>query len=291
MDSSLFTVLPMSQRFSLTAGDTYHGSIIVANPVKSTKDFHFTVTATPYGVIGENYTADLTTMNVYSEIANWITIENPTGSLAPNESQEVHFTINVPENAHAGGQYATLLVSQDPTTTENKDEVMINNLLQLASVLYADVSGETIRDGEILENNIPSFAFGGPVSISSLITNRGNVHTDAIFDIKVTNNLTGEVIFPRSTEDGEEGNGHFSEIIMPESTRYIVRELDNLPVLGSVKISQSVYFNDIPSINERDLLICPPWFILLVLFSITAIILFIIFRVRAHRRHKFQHLT
>ena len=98
-----FTILPMSQDFTLNPGETVTGSVTIVNPVNSTNDFAYSVSVSPYNVVGEEYQADITNISAYSKIAKWITISEPTGSIKPNESREVEFTITVPEDAAAGG--------------------------------------------------------------------------------------------------------------------------------------------------------------------------------------------
>ena len=68
-----FTLLPMSQNFSLEPGGTYTGSITIVNPVNSTSDFAYSVSVSPYNVIGEDYQADISNVSTFSEITNWIT--------------------------------------------------------------------------------------------------------------------------------------------------------------------------------------------------------------------------
>lgn len=269
----------MSQRLTLEPGEVYSGTITVATPSDATGNFSYVVSVTPYSVVGEEYAADLTTSNIYSEIADWTTIENPTGTLAPNESTDIHFTIRVPESIHGGGQYATIMVSQDPSTQTSTSGATVQNLLQIASVIYADIGGEVDRTGEVLENNVPTFAFSSPIDLTALIANHGNIHTDTIFDIKITNNFTGELVYP--DPDSED---YTAEIIMPETTRYIVHQIGNLPPLGSFKVSQTIYYGDSVSTVEKDLIICPLWFIFLVLFAISSVIIFIVLRIRTHRR-------
>ncbi len=280
MAKNIFTVLPMSQRFSLSAGGTYEGSIIVANPVDGETDFAYEVVATPYSVIGSNYTADLESVTIHSKIADWITIENPTGVIPPNGSATIRFTITVPEDTPAGGQYATLLVSQQKEQSASEG-VSVSSVLQLASVIYADVSGITLRDGEVLENEVPSFALTQPIHLNALIENRGNTHQDAIFRITITNKITGETILPNANSSGE-----YSEIVLPETSRYISREINNLPLLGVVNVKQEVFFNDKASVVEKDLIICPIWFIFLVLFTITSIVMVIVTKIRRRRKER-----
>lgn len=276
-----FTILPMSQNFTLIPGETYTGSITVVNPVNSTSDFAYSVSVSPYNVIGEDYQADISNVSAYSKIADWITIDNPTGSIKPNESQEINFTINVPADAAAGGQYAAIMVSSDPSKQESEG-VSINNVFALGSIIYADVEGEVTHEGSILQNNIPEFSTVTPVAVSALLDNHGNVHENAIFALNVTNALTGEKIFPTD----EDQNNHFSEIVMPETTRYITRNIDNLPALGIVKVEQTIYYNNEVSTVSKNIVLCPIWFFFLVALVIFSIIGFIVASVRHHRRKK-----
>ena len=149
----------------------------------------------PYNVVGEDYQADIASTTAYSQIVNWITVAEPTGTLAPNESREIKFTINVPANAPAGGQYASLIVSSD-TNNQAKEGVTIDNVFALASIIYADVEGEVVHKSSIIENNVPEFSLSTPINVSALLNNEGNVHESAIFVINVTNNITGEKILP-----------------------------------------------------------------------------------------------
>ena len=276
-----FTILPMSQNFSLNPGETTTGSITIVNPVNSTNDFSYSISVSPYNVIGEDYQADITTVSAYSKIAEWITISEPTGSIAPNEAREVEFTITIPEDARPGGQYAAIMVSSDQSK-QDSEGVSINNVFALASIVYADIAGEVTHEGSIIENNVPEFSVTTPVSVSALLDNRGNVHETAIFALNVRNAVTGEQIFPTD----EDQNNHFSEIVMPETTRLINRNIDNLPVLGIVKVEQTIYYNNEVSTVTKDIIICPIWFFCLVLLVIASIIGFIVFSARHHRRKK-----
>ncbi|MBR3253547.1 hypothetical protein IKF85_02425 [Candidatus Saccharibacteria bacterium] len=278
MGNSSFTVLPMSQRFALEPGKTYTGKLSIVNPAESTEDFHYVMSVSPYGVTGEDYDVDFATVTNRSEIVKWIKISEPTGSVKPNETKEVEFTITVPEDAAGGGQYALIAVSSNETATATEG-VAVNNVFELASIVYATVSGETKHEGEILENNVPGFVVKTPVTLSALISNNGNVHEDATFVISVSNAFTGQVILP--TEDNE---GRYNELIMPDTTREITREINNLPALGIIKINQTIYYlGDVKTV-EKNVIICPIWFMLLLGVTILAIIGAIVGTVLKHKR-------
>ena len=273
-----FTIMPMSQQINLTPGKSYTGTITIVNPVDATEDFHYKMSISPYSVIGEDYAADLKTVTGRNEITKWIEIDEPTGVVKPNESKKVNYTINTPLNAAAGGQYAAITVSSDNDTIQGNG-VAVNNIFEMASLIYATVSGEIVREGEIVEIIIPGFVSVPPIEVSALLENKGNIHETATVVLNVTNFFTGEVIFP--TEDD---NNEFSETVMPETSYYATRNISNLPALGVVKVKQTIYFNGKSSSEEKDVIICPIWFILLVLACIVGIITFIVLKIKKHKK-------
>ena len=279
MEQNTFTVSPMSQFISLTPGEVYHGTINVANPSGSTADLEYSARVTPYNVIGQDYQADLATVSNFSQMVDWITIDTPTGTVAPNSTAEVPFTITVPANAPAGGQYATIVVSQSSPT----DSSTVGSTVGMASIIYADVAGETTHSGEVLDTSVPGFSFVTPVSIATTITNTGNVHETASVKLSVVNNVTGECIFPKSDQPDT-----FSEVIMPSSTRLLVRQLDGLPALGAVQVTQTVTYNGTDTSFSGVLVLCPVWFLALIAFTIFSIIFALVFRARS-RRKSHQH--
>ena len=277
--TNAFTIMPMNQKISLNPGEVYEGYITIINPSYATEDFAYKAEVTPYSVADEEYTADLLSESDRTAISKWITIEEPTGSVKPNESKEIKFTIKVPQNAPAGGQYGTIAVSSNQDSS-NASGVSVQNVFEIASIIYADVAGETVHDGEILENNVPSFVLNNPVKTTAILTNKGNVHETAIFTITVSDVFTGRVILPT-----EENTGRYSEVIMPETTRYAEREVSDLPALGVVKVTQTIDYNGQTSTTEKQIIICPVWFMALVLLTLASIIAAVVIIVKK-RHHK-----
>ena len=276
--TNAFTIMPMNQKITLNPGEVYEGYITIINPSYATEDFVYKAEVTPYSVADEEYTADLLSESDRTAISKWITIEEPTGSVKPNESKEIKFTIKVPQNAPAGGQYGTIAVSSNQDSS-NANGVSVQNVFEIASIIYADVAGETVHDGEILENNVPSFVLNNPVKITAMLTNKGNVHETAIFTITVSDVFTGRVILPT-----EENTGRYSEVIMPETTRYAEREVSDLPALGVVKVTQTIDYNGQTSTTEKQIIICPVWFMALVLLTLASIIAAVVIIVK--KRHR-----
>ncbi|MBR0467427.1 hypothetical protein IJJ53_00715 [Candidatus Saccharibacteria bacterium] len=279
MESSLI-VAPMNQNFELEPGKTYTGKITVANSSDATSDLPYKVSVAPYSVLGEKYEADLTTMSNRSMLVDWITIENAKGNLKPNESAEVNFTITVPETAPAGGQYASILITED-TETAASQGLALSSVFEMASLVYADVAGETVREGEILENNIPSFVTATPVKVDALIWNNGNVHEKATLVLEAKNLITGETILP-----SEQVTGRYNETIMPETTRRTEYDIMDLPAVGVVRISQTIYYNGETSVETQDVVILPVWFMGLIVILVGVIIGGIVAIVKVRRKKR-----
>lgn len=275
-----FVVTPMSQEFSLELGQTYTGTITVANPGSSTSDFAYKISVAPYSVLGEKYDADLATMSNHSIMVDWIKVEKPTGILKPNENAEINFTITVPSDAPAGGQYASLLVTEDVDAAINQG-LKVNSVFEIASLVYANVAGETVEEGEILGSNIPGFVLSTPVNVGALITNTGNVHQTATTVLEVKDLITGQTILPT-----EENVGRYSEMIMPDTTRQTSYDIVGLPAVGVVEVRQTIYYNGTSMVKSENVVICPVWFMVLMMIAMIGIVgVVIMARKKRHKKH------
>ena len=278
--SNIFSIMPMNQRFLLVPGETYEGKVMVVNPADAVQDFAYKADVTPYSVEGESYAADLATLKNQSEIVKWITIENPTGVVKPNEVAEVNYKITVPENAAGGGQYAAIVIGSDKDV-QASESVTVSNVFEMASIIYAQVEGEINHDGKILDHHVPGFVTKSPITATTQVNNNGNSHEDVKIITRVTNFINGEVLLP-----SDDNTGEYSEVIMPETERIIIQDIDTVPALGVVNVEQTLYYMGTSQIHNSVVIICPIWFMALVLVTITAIIAIIIRIIVKHRRKK-----
>lgn len=264
--SNKFAVSPMSQKIELKAGETYTGSITIANPKAATEDFHYQISLSPYSVIGENYTPDFTTMSDWSRIVDWMSIDSTEGALKPNETKEIHFTIQVPVDAPAGGQYAMIGVSSN-NPVEGAENGVVQNVFEMASIVYASIDGTTVHEGEVLDNTVTGFVAVGKPITTATVTNHGNVHETLTTNLTVKNVFNGQVIM--ATDESEE---KLETTIMPNSTRTITRELSNIPALGIFEVKQQLSYLGQTSEVSTVMVVCPIWFIALVIATICSII-------------------
>lgn len=275
-----FSVTPMNQMVELVPGETYNFAVTVLNPVNSTENLDYKVHAAPYSVVTEAYYADISTQTDHTRMADWITIPEPTGTLAPNETREIEFTITVPADAPGGGQYAAIMVGID-NKNQNYDNMSVTNVLEIASIIYAKVDGEIIHKGEVVENSVPVFTADPKITLSSLIKNEGNMHEIASIAITVKNVFTGETL-----ASAELDNGVYAELIMPDSQRFINKEVDGLPMMGIINVQQKIYYNGETSTVEKNVLICPIWFLVLTLLTLAAIVAGVAKSIRRHKKNK-----
>lgn len=277
-----FLVTPMSQRISLVPGETTEGSIRVINPSDATSDFKYKVEILPYSMT-EDGEIDSETEGPYSQIVKWISVPEETGTVVPNESKEVKFTISVPVDAPGGAQSAAIVIVPDDAV-EGEGGMKVMNSFPIASVVYATVAGETRHDTKIIGSELPNFALSSPVYATVQLANDGNTYETAEVTLTATNLITGEVILGDGTEGAENGNV-YSEMVMPDNTRTVVRAIDGLPVAGVVKLEQTVEYGGESSTISSNLVIFPVWLMVVMMF-LTVMVVGVIVGVVRHLRRK-----
>ena len=280
---SSLTVSPPNQKIVLVPGETYKGSISVFSPAKNEKDMHYSVSVgsfseTADGKDGDDYgTVDHSTKTVYNQMMDWITLDKTEGKIAPNTADTVTYTIKVPEDAPAGGQYASLVVRDESNSDDDSGSgVAIQNIMQVLSIIYAEVAGTTREEGEIMTNSMPSFLLNGPLTAESMVKNNGNVHTDAEYTLQVSPFFGGDD-YCNNEEKPE------TSLILPETERYHAQSCD-LPAVGIFKAKQTVKIFGETSIVERTVILCPLWLLFLILFVIIAIVIWIVMKVRGSKK-------
>lgn len=266
------SVSPSSEKIVLTPGDDYSGTVTVRNPSTTGESFSYEAHTDSFFVENGNEVT-LGTQNDYTKMKDWITLSNEKGTLRAGESAEIDYTISVPENAPAGGQYAAVVVATVPSQGGGEGTT-IREVWQIASTIYASVAGETTLSGEIRDNNIPSFILNPPVQASFVVENKGNVHTDVTYYMQIYPLFSNEEIYTNE-EDPDVSN------VMPGTTRAIVNSWDGAPQVGIFKVVQTVKAFGGESVVEKMVIICPVWLLFLILFIIIAIIIWIVMRVRA----------
>lgn len=279
-----FAVSPMDEKITLTPGDEYSSSVTVINPQEYESDIKYTVEATPY-YVDDNY------QNIFDDphgtsnnIVEWIKFTSPTeGRLSPGEKVRIDYTINVPSNAPGGGQYATIMVQAD-RWSESENNVENNNskgtisgslqeIKRIAHIIYAEVTGDIVRRGEITDINVPGFLLSGEIKGTSSIKNTGNVHGDAKYKLQVFPLFSSEEIY--TNEENPE-----KHTILPDRTFYNETVWEQTPGIGIFNVVYTVEFEGVTSQTSKLVIKCPIWLLFIILFVIALIIIWIITRFR-----------
>lgn len=254
-----FTVSPMNQMKVITPGETEQGSLIIANPAANTEAAKVVLEIRPFSY-NEDNDPIFEAKEDYSQIVNWITLSGTEYSLEPNESIEVPFTIDVPQNAPAGGQYASIIVRGEEGTGG-----MFNEYFEIAHLIYAEVAGETVRRGDITNVNVPSFLLSGNITGSAMIKNTGNVHSNATHTMKIFPLFSNEEVF--TNEENPQTN-----LIMPGSSRLTSVTWAETPSIGIFHVLYDVEFEGVKNSVDKYIIICPLWLLFLILLAIFLII-------------------
>ncbi len=271
-----FSISPMDQQIVLTPGDSYESSLKVSNPGSYTTDLDYEVTVKPFYRNDESSVV-FDNKNGYGEMANWITItSHQTGHLSPNETDEVTFRIDVPEDAPAGGQYASVLVS---SSSSSNDNAMIKETRQIGHLIYAEISGETTRNGEIMSIDVPSFLLSGNVRGTASIKNTGNVHGVASYKLQVFPLFSNEEVYTN-----EENPERF--LIMPEQTYYDETAWEQTPEVGIYNVLYTVEFEGKTAQVSKLVIKCPIWLLFIILFIVAGIAIWLATRVWGRKSRK-----
>ncbi len=148
------------------------------------------------------------TKNEHS-LVDWVIVDEPTVTLAPGESHEVSFAIEVPESASVGGYYSALLFS---AITPTGQEVAVKT--KTGPLILLSVLSNTLAENK---GTVASFTSDQsitshlPITFTTRINNAGAVHIEPQGEIRMTN-LLGQIeaVLPFNQAEGN---------VLPSSTR------------------------------------------------------------------------
>ena len=271
------TVSPPNQRLILTPGETYEGILKISNSNSAIRSLEYSVSVGSFSQVKtekskDDYgVVDHISVSNYNQIMDWISFDKEKGTVPPNETDIVVYTIKVPKDAPAGGQYATLIVRDETGNNTDSGNVAIESTYQFATVIYADIAGKTREEGVIESNSVPTISFGSPLSVSSMVRNNGNVHTDAKYTLEIWPLFSDEEVYSNA-EDPD------TSLILPDTERYNVQTWDGAPMVGIFKVKQTVEIFGETSVVEKTVLICPLWLMVLIIIAVAGIIIWFIMR-------------
>lgn len=267
-------ITPTIKEFTdLKPGETYTDDFAIKNTGK--QDFNYTIGFAPYSVKGENYEPNYTDMTNYTDITEWISVDKSKGFLASGTETELHYTINVPADAHGGAQSAIITVTMDNKTTG--DSTAVETVRQLGYRILGNVDGEITQSGQVLKNDIPGFVSTAPLTVSSVVENTGNVYTHAKYTMQVFPLFSDEEVFTNEEEPEE-------SLILPETKRYNAMTWDDCPSLGIYRVKQTVTIFGQTDTKEKYVIVCPFWLLFVFLLLFFLIVFWLVSRI-IKRKH------
>jgi hypothetical protein len=206
--SSAITVGPVKLEYTADPGTTIEGEMFIKNEETVEKTFYPSVD----GFTEQNGEK---VFNNDGLIQDWFST-NQSVTLKPGDGVKVPYTIQVPADAPAGGQFAVVWWGTTPknaTSTEGSQSVSIQT--RAGILVYINVNGDVVEKAEVthLFKDIKDrFFFGRTVSFPYSINNTGTVYikpkgaitVTSIFGSEVANlpiNQKGFQILPNSYRD------------------------------------------------------------------------------------------
>ena len=272
---------PPNQKIILNAGESYTGSFRVSNPQDNEGAFKYKVDVIPFYVDDNDYIIYKDTEN-YNQIVNWTSVNPSSGILPLGGTEQINFTIDVPSNAPAGGQYMAITVSSDPSSTKNSGENSVLGLnmtqnISMAHIVYAEIAGTTIRQGEISNAVVSSFLLSGNITGSSTVKNTGNTHGTAKYTLQVFPLFSSEEVYTNE-EDPDK------KTVLPNQTLHNETSWDQTPGIGIFNVIYTVEFEGITTQVSKLVIICPIWLLFIIIFTIFALIFYFIAKSKARKK-------
>lgn len=259
----------------LKPGETYTGTFMVQNT--GTKSFDFVVGVTPYSVVDEQYSPDYDSKNQYTDIADWVTFSKRSGTVDPNKEEEVAYTIRVPADVPAGGQYA-MLYAEIEANEDNTSGAGIAVSRRVGMLLYSNVQGNTRKTAAIDENKIAGILFNPPITATSIVHNTGNTHARATYVLQVYPLFSSEEVYTNEENP-------VTLTILPETRRFNSVAWEGAPRLGIFKVKQTVTIFGETSTTEKVVFLIPLWFLFLILLIIFVAIFWLVSRIRNRNKY------
>jgi hypothetical protein len=284
------SVSPAQQRLdTLNPGDTVTAETIIIN--SGTEGYDVKVYATPYE-IADDYSHNIFDReSTYSQLYRWVTFNDPTEFyLEPGARRTVRFTVTVPASVPAGGQYASVMAETVPPA----DATGVIAVRRIASLLYANIAGDTKTGGEITgrtwRDSCPTDLTPTPndakqntpcssnrdILTTLTIKNTGNT------DFSAENRLIVHNIFGKQIDEVVEA----SKMIFPETSRTFGLNWRSTRAVGVFRLTQQSTFLNQTIEESKWIFILPVWFIITIVAVLAAVVIAVVFFIKRRQSRR-----
>lgn len=275
-----FMMSPMTNRVTLEPGGVYTGSFWIMNPEENTTSVKYNLDIRSFYRDNDNK-AIFEDIDGRGQLAKWITIDVPDNNIiAPKESDEIRYTIRVPQNAPAGGQYAAIAATSMPMDEDKDGAVSLSESIAMTYTIFAEVSGQTIKKSEITDLNSPGFIIDGNIVASSKVANVGNVHGTATYTLEVYPLFSDQPIYSNASDPEK-------KLVLPGRTMVHESVFENTPAAGFFNILYKVEFENGEVKELKKLVIkCPLWVLLIIASVVVGLIMYFVIKAKKRSRQR-----
>jgi uncharacterized membrane protein len=188
--SQSLSVTPPLFQLSVLPGDIWQSSvkIVNVNPYPLTV-YAEVVNFAPTGEGGQGrFIPILEKSENKATIAEWIEMGSGPYTIAPEQTSDLSFFVEVPKDAAPGGHYAAILITTQPSAPTNGEVLSVQTAQTVTSLFFVRIEGDVDENGLIREfRTTKSFLPRPEAEFSLRFENKGNVHLQPKGDIVITN--------------------------------------------------------------------------------------------------------
>lgn len=285
-DTLKLAVTPPLFQLSVAPGDIWQSSVKVVN--SNPHDLTVYAEVVNFAAQGERgYGKFIPLFGEGGEnktLAEWIEISEGPHVIAPEESRDVSFFVDVPEDASPGGHFAAILISTQPPG-DSEDELVVQTSQAVTSLFFVRIAGDVVEAGDIREFSVSDTFLPEPHAQFTLrFENKGNVHIQPQGDIKITNMWGTERGVIPINQRSRFGN------VLPESIRefnFSWKGEGALTEIGRYKAVATLTFGENQKQNVHAITyfwVVPVKATLITLSALAVIIFLIVWMIRAYIR-------
>lgn len=121
-----------------------------------------------------------------STLAEWIEISSEPIDLSPGASEQIPFTVTVPPDATPGGHFAAIMIGTRPPDGGESFKIQTSQIV--TSLFFVRIAGDVVEEGSIREfRTVKNFYQTPEVDFEVRFENKGNVHIQPQGEILITN--------------------------------------------------------------------------------------------------------
>lgn len=210
----MLSVTPPLFQLSVAPGDIWQSSVKVVNGNQHELTVYAEIVRfAPQGERGHGKFLPIEDADdTNATLASWIEMPRGPYRVAPEQTREIQFFVDVPEDAPPGGHFAAILISTEPPATDGNLAVRASQVV--TTLFFARIDGDIVEDGAIREFSVSdTFVEKPEAEFSMRFENKGNVHLRPRGNIVITNMWGRERgVIPINNQT------HFGNVL-PESIR------------------------------------------------------------------------